>query len=63
MNILLILIIVVLSMIILAVAGIWYYRDRHVGKQSDALQDAARRRYRDALWDAAVRAASNRNAY
>ena len=66
MQVLLIITIAVLSLIIIAVAGLWCYgefRGRHVHKQDAPSKEAERRRYRDARWDAAVRAARNRNAY
>ena len=63
MQIALILTIVVLSITILAVAGFWYFRDRRLRKPSVPLPDTEGRQHRDARWDAAVRAARNRNAY
>ena len=66
MQILLIITIVTLSIIIIAITGLWCYgeyRGRHGHKQDAPSKEAERRRYRDSRWDAAVRSARNRNAY
>jgi hypothetical protein len=65
MGALLIFLIVVLSGVICALAGFWFYRATQERKQNigprQIAPDIARRPIRNDAWDRAVRAARNRN--
>lgn len=53
--------IVVLTGIICALAGFWFYRASRDSRQSVTPPPASRRAARNEAWDGAVRAARNRN--
>jgi hypothetical protein len=61
MGALLIFLIVVLSGVICALAGFWFYRATQEHKQNIGPPQIARRPIRNDAWDRAVRAARNRN--
>jgi hypothetical protein len=53
--------IVLLTIVICAVAGYWFYRDIQARKHSGWSPQDARHAARNLAWDRAVRAARNRN--
>ncbi|MDP1909148.1 MAG: hypothetical protein Q8K85_12670 [Hyphomicrobium sp.] len=61
MQTLLIYVIVLLSAVICAVAGLWFYSAARERRQNIAPTPVAYRPVRNEAWDRAVRAARNRN--
>jgi hypothetical protein len=61
MHIALLFLIVLLTIVICALAGFWFYRTAQARTQNDWSPQIAQRTARNIAWDRAVRAARNRN--